>query len=131
MGQNSKENLRNRRIVIIVLFALLVSLCAYVFFVPPKGYTFCFIRNTWGVLCSACGGTHCAHFLMRFKFVRAYNENQFLVFALPVFGYLIMAAMINGFFNKKIFPIIKNKYFYISFFILFLGFGILRNFLLI
>jgi len=36
--------------------------------------------------------------------------------------------MVNGFFNKKILPLIKNKYFYISFIVLFLVFGIVRNF---
>lgn len=135
MNENLKNNesknisLKNRRIIIITLFLALIGLCLYVFFNPPKNYAFCFFRNTWGVLCSACGGTHCAYYLMHFQFANAFNENQFLVFALPVVFYLIIAAAINNFFNKKILPTIKNKYFYILFLCLFLIFGIVRNFI--
>lgn len=90
-------------------------------------YMGCFLRDFFGILCPACGGTHAVNALLRGDFRGAWHANAGVVCAIaaamPADG-VILVNLIRG--RKRPFP--HGSRFALAVLLWLLLFGVVRNF---
>jgi hypothetical protein len=116
-----------RRRVFIIFTVVLIAACAAIYFaqIPYN----CPSKTIFGIYCSACGIMRAARSLLALQIGKAFCYNQFFILSVPLYIYAYAGWGIKVFFNVRIFP--PKKYipiFLAAYFLLFLIYGILRNF---
>lgn len=97
----------------IIIFIFIILLCtSIVFFIDD--IEICIFRNLIGFPCLGCGMTRAIRYAMVFDFTNAFAYHP-LFFIVPIIILLFMFYRI-----KVVNKLLKNKYFWISIFLLFL-----------
>lgn len=118
---------------IIDIFALLFVVFAKdIIFLMAEFLPICPLAKL-GYQCPACGGTRCVFSLLNLNFVKAFKFNPFIFFL--IFYCLIIFVCLNLHFlfgfekPKKIYTAMLNPKIPVIYCILFVVFGIVRNFI--
>lgn len=122
----------NKKSILIIGIEIAFLICLYVFVNSEyiKILPQCWIYQTVGLLCPACGGTRCVIYLLNLNWIEAFFSH--IIFFIGI-CYLVVANivyLINLNREKKIAIWIYPKYWYaIIFAILLLFYTIMRNLL--
>lgn len=111
----------------IIFTVALIAACAAAYF-APLAYR-CPSQTVFGIYCSACGITRATRSLLSFQIAKAFCYNQFFVLSVPLYIYAYAGWGLKVFFGVNILP--PKKYiviFLAAYLLLFLIYGILRNF---
>lgn len=120
---------KTKKVYFIAFTVILLLLLIFIYFNNPQNQNIiCPSLIYFKIYCSACGILRATYNLLHFNFAIAFFYNSFYVLSMPIFIYLYIAFLIKIFFKKDIFFIKNKKTAIIMYFILFLIFGILRNF---
>lgn len=124
----SNRNALFKKRTAIIATVVIIALAALIFFIEPQetGWECPFLKYL-GVYCPACGMTRAAHSLLHLRFKEAFRYNSFFTLTLPLLAYAYAAFFLNAVTSKRILPEVRKKAVYI-YLLLFLAFGILRNF---
>ena len=88
----------------------------------------CVYYEMFGLYCPGCGMTRAAFSLLQLDFYQAFRYNAFAIIVIPLIGLYIIGGIYAWFFNKTNFMYNKIPGFiWISFIVLLLLYGILRN----
>ena len=109
----------------VLLFPLYVKFSAWI----GRFFGGCLLRRIF-IYCPLCGGTRATSALLRFDFVAALKYNALVVFLAVLALVLDVWAWVR-FFQKKDPLIVLPKWFKITFWVIYLGFFVLRNILMI
>lgn len=88
----------------------------------------CWIYQTTGFLCPACGGTRCVVFMLQGKWIQAFFSHMIFFMGILYLLILNILIIINLNKEKKVANWLYPKWWYaIIFAIMWLGYAILRN----
>ena len=127
---------RTRRLVFVLCHAGLL-LCVPLFFLYrfvvdllPKGMSGCILHDYLFLYCPLCGGTRAIEALLRFDLLAAVSHNALVVLCFALF--LVVDAIAWVRFAKRRYPLIRiPTWGWIALAVSLVGFGILRNYLMI
>ena len=127
-----EEKYMNKKSIIIITIEILAIIALYSFVnssyteIIPK----CWVHQTTGLFCPACGGTRCIINLLKGNWVGAFFSHMVFCIAFVYLGILNVVYIINLNKEKKIAMWIYPKYWYIIIFaVLLIIYTIVRNLL--
>lgn len=104
----------------------------YLFFVEkmPDAFSGCLLHDFFFVYCPLCGGTRAVKALLRFRFAEAFRYNALVTLAVPALLALDVWALVRIFRGKE-HALPMPRWSWIVATVLLVGYGILRNVLMI
>jgi len=121
--------MKNKVKALLFLLAMVLGLAYLYFFSPGTGDLFprCPMRFFTNLSCPGCGSARAIHELLHFNLKKAFFLNPIVMLILPYLLYIFSIYQLNVLFEKNL------KAFFIPpvaiwiLFILFIGFGLIRN----
>lgn len=108
---------------LIMLYGFINS--GYLAIIPP-----CWVQQTTGLLCPACGGTRCVIFLLKVNWTQAFFSHMIFFIGILYLLVINIVYLINLNKEKKILTWIYPKYWYaIIFAVMLIIYTIIRNLL--
>lgn len=120
-------------VTMLVVIAVAVSAAVLYYLVDPLESRImpkCLFHTVTGLQCPGCGSQRAIHALLHGDFVAAWHHNALLMIMLPVI--LLMAyAEFNRRANPLLYLRLNSRFAIITFSVLIVGWGIIRNFFII
>ena len=119
-----------KRAIYLISIEILALLLLYLFMKLgyQKWIPSCWIYQTTGLLCPACGGTRCVVFMLQGKWIQAFFSHMIFFIGILYLLVLNVLVILNLNKEKKIASWLYPKWWYaIIFAIMWIGYAILRN----
>ncbi len=125
-----EEMIKIKKIIGILTIEIIALILIFYFLKSIQNLPQCWIYQTTGLLCPACGGTRCVIFLFKGNIIKSFLSHSIFFMAMVYLFIVNVVILINLKREKKVATWIYPKYWYgIIFIIILFIYTIIRNLL--